>query len=439
MDTAGTFDLDTVCSTFLMTVPLILNLSTWNVRGLSKPEKQELAGTDCDRYNLHIIGLQETKICEADTLYLSNGHKLIFYNQKECRHGGLGFLINKKCIDSVRTSHQISDRVAYIDIILPNNNSDCKPWSARIINCYSPTLPNCLEDPNLADKFYSELDLAVNVPVCHEVFILGDFNAKLGKRSSIDVINRLCDHIGNHGVGRRNSNGERLLNFLISHNLIATNTCFKHPNRHITTRTGYIKDKATKLTRPYYSQIDYILSRSRSRCLLQDSRAYAGTKLESDHKIVVSKLNLGWRYKMSSNIGGKLFKYDTTSLACSNIIKQKYSHDLEEAISVEEDSADVNKDFEKLFECVRAVAKATVGKRQQTQRRSHTNDPHIVSMSNIRYKLRCQMKNNYPSDRTEIRRKVNRLQKDIKKRLKKLKEKHANNIAQNINQSGRLA
>ena len=48
----------------------------------------------------------------------------------------------------------------------------------------------------------------------------GDFNGKVGE-------NREEDTVGPYGVGVRNDNGERVVNFCKSHNLFATNTWFQ--------------------------------------------------------------------------------------------------------------------------------------------------------------------------------------------------------------------
>ena len=173
----------------------------------------------------------------------------------------------------------------------------------RIVNCYSPTLPRSIQNPAIIEQFYDELTVSVEVPSRYEVFVTGDFNAKLGKRTLSDVENGYSENMGKFGVGRRNENGECLLNLLISNKMFPANTGFRHSSRHITTRTGTIRDlRSRDGTRRYYSQIDYVLCKSRSKVLLQDSRAYAGSKLNAafytDHKIVCARLNFSQRSKL---------------------------------------------------------------------------------------------------------------------------------------------
>ena len=228
-----------------------VNVATWNVCGISSEDRKLLVAKDIDRYNLDIIALQETKTREFAQITLPGHHHLYLFDQKQDWHGCLGFVINKRFTDCIMSYHQISDRVAYIDTKLKPTDNSSAPCYIRFINCYSPTNPKSVQNPQVADKFYDQLEKASDVPARYEVWFLGDFNAKLGKRSWNDEENGLSSHIGKYGVGRRNENGDRLLQFLVSHTLFAANTAFQHASRHITTRTGWIKDQSTRKSRPY--------------------------------------------------------------------------------------------------------------------------------------------------------------------------------------------
>ena len=98
------------------------------------------------------------------------------------------------------------------------------------------------------------------------MYVLGDFNARLGRKTGLDVKCGYSDYMGSFGKGARNDNGEALLGFMTINGLFAANTCFKHSSRHVTTHTGYVKDwsagRALKKTKPYYNQLDYILCKS---------------------------------------------------------------------------------------------------------------------------------------------------------------------------------
>ena len=263
--------------TFLFTTMIQLRLASWNVCGMSSEHRVNLIVNDLESYNVSVIGIQETKVRSGRVEELPGGHRLILFGQENGWHGGLGFLINKSFTKYVQSFSRVSDRVAYVDVEIPASKAGRPATRLRLVNAYSPTNPKSIDNPLLAHRFYDDITRASDVPARHELFFLGDFNAKVGKRSEHDTECGLGEHLGRHSVGRRNENGRRLLNFCASEGLFVANSAFKHSSRHITTRTGWIKDQQTGLTRPYYAQIDYILCRTRSRASLKNARSYAGT------------------------------------------------------------------------------------------------------------------------------------------------------------------
>jgi len=78
------------------------------------------------------------------------------------------------------------------------------------------------------EAFYEELGGIVNrVPQQDKLIILGDFNARVG-----------TDHetysgiIGKFGKGKKNANGDLLLNLCAQHELCLTNTYFRQPDKN---------------------------------------------------------------------------------------------------------------------------------------------------------------------------------------------------------------
>ena len=426
-----TFTLGLV-TTLLVTIAL-LGFATWNVRGLTKTEKQDLLAEDCDRYDLDIVGLQETKVTKFSDTRVPGNHRLLLFDQKNGYHGGLGFFINNRVLHFFRSFHQISDRVVYMDFYVPSKFDRQPPCKLRIVNCYSPTNPRTISNPEATDQFYRELQLAVDVPARFELWILGDFNAKLGKRSDLDFESGLHNNIGRYGVGRRNENGERLLNFLVSNNLFAANTAFRHSSRHITTRTGWVKDRRTKMSYPYFSQIDYILCRSRSTVFLTDARAYGGAKLHSDHKIVKATIDLRQKTKLYRNSKTQTIRYNTTSLVCNKELQNQFHQAVTQQVNSLPTTTSVQAGFNQLFESIKSAATSTVGLRQKNRRTNHSSDPNVCAMSDERHKLLLQLNDNSVRDRSELRHRINRLKRNIAKRLKELETEHANKLAESIN------
>ncbi|ESO11794.1 hypothetical protein HELRODRAFT_145315, partial [Helobdella robusta] len=136
-----------------------------------------------------------------------------------------------------------------------------------LISCYAPTLGATFEEKSL---FYGQLgDAVCSTPHNHQLFVLGDFNARVGK-----------DHIlwpkvlGRNGVGRKNSNGTMLLEFCTEHNLVVTNTVFQQADR-----------KKTSWKR-HWHLIDYILIRQRDLRLARLTKAVRASTMWSDHRLI---------------------------------------------------------------------------------------------------------------------------------------------------------
>ena len=98
--------------------------------------------------------------------------------------------------------------------------------------------------------------------------------------------------MGKYGKGSRNENGQALVDWAIQEGAFLCNTAFQHPCRHRTTWTGWIKTTQGETKQHIYNQIDFILSRMKLKLLLSDFRSYSGAETNSDHKIVVARIDL---------------------------------------------------------------------------------------------------------------------------------------------------
>ncbi|KAK6760812.1 hypothetical protein RB195_022034 [Necator americanus] len=125
--------------------------------------------------------------------------------------GGDGFVVHPSVIHLVDSQEILSPRLA----ILRLRPLRQKPIS--IINCYSPT--SAADDSEL-DAFYEELEEVVHNEKSFYKFVVGDFNAKLGKATEEEY------RIGRFGLGDRNENGNRLVGLLSATRLFHGNSLF---------------------------------------------------------------------------------------------------------------------------------------------------------------------------------------------------------------------
>ena len=166
--------------------------------------------------------------------------------------------------------------------------------------------------------------------------------------------------MGMYASGKRNSNGEHLLSFQVDKKLLACNTSFQYPVRHITTRTGYIiKDytapRNSHLTIPYYSKIDYIICRHRYKKLLVNSRNYGGIHIKSVHKIVVAQLNFVYpKHKPRKH-------FDVTTLISDTQAKNNYNDTLHDILCDCPVNPNPEEELNNLFKSVQDVAEKSLG------------------------------------------------------------------------------
>ena len=86
------------------------------------------------------------------------------------------------------------------------------------------------------ERFYQDLSQAVKqVPKRDMLLIMGDFNAKVGRREP----STMSSAVGLYGLGETNEAGEHLEDFCLEHEMALANTMFKqHPRRLYTWTTG---------------------------------------------------------------------------------------------------------------------------------------------------------------------------------------------------------
>ena len=104
-----------------------------------------------------------------------------------------------------------------------------KPFNITIIQVYAPT--SNAEEAEV-ERFYEDLqDLLELTPKKDILFIIGDWNAKVGSQETPGVISKF-------GLGVRNEAGQKLIEFCQENALVIANTLFQ---QHKTLQMDIIK------------------------------------------------------------------------------------------------------------------------------------------------------------------------------------------------------
>ena len=103
-----------------------------------------------------------------------------------------------------------------------------KPFSITVIQAYAPT--SNTEEAEV-ERFYEDLqDLLELTPQKDVLFIIGDWNAKVGSQETLGVT-------GKFGLGIWNA-GQRLIEFCQENALVIENTLFQQHKRRLYTQTS---------------------------------------------------------------------------------------------------------------------------------------------------------------------------------------------------------
>ena len=130
-----------------------------------------------------------------------------------------------------------------------------KPLNITVIQVY--TLTNNNEEAEV-EQFYEDLqDLLEITPKKGVLFIIGDWNAKVGHQETHGVTVKFC-------LGVQNEAGQRLIEFCQENALVIANTLFQQHKRRLYTWTSPEGQNR--------NQIDYILCRQRGRNSIQSAK-----------------------------------------------------------------------------------------------------------------------------------------------------------------------
>lgn len=250
-------------------------IATWNVRSLFEAGKLANACHEMRRLGIQILGLSEVRWPGSGKVKTMN--RTLYYsgNDHPDHRNGVGVILEDKYNDAVTNFVPFSDRCLLIQL-------SGKPININIIQTYAPTADKSTVE---LETWYSEVEKLIKMTKKQDLtFILGDFNAKLGKGEASGLV-------GNFGLGERNDRGERMIEFCQQYNMVVTNTWFKLPPRRLYTWTS---PQHTE-NRVIRNQIDYILVNKRYHSAVISAKTYPGTDINSDHNPVVVKVRPRWK------------------------------------------------------------------------------------------------------------------------------------------------
>ena len=222
------------------------------------------------RRGIDLCCLQEVRWRGASARMINgkdSRYKLFWVGNKEGT-AGVGVLLAETWVEKVFDIKRVSDRLMLIKIIV----------GETIVTVLSAYAPQVGLDDAAKDAFYDDLQSTVAKVSASEVLVpCGDFNGHIGKSAAgYEGVH------GGHGFGKRNTEGERVLEFAISNDLVVGNSHFvKIDNHLITYQSGGCS-----------SQVDYILFKKRDFKLVKDVKVIPGEECVAQHRLLVCDLKV---------------------------------------------------------------------------------------------------------------------------------------------------
>ena len=177
-------------------------------QGILEVVKQEMA-----RVNVDILEISEL-IWTGMGEFNSDDHYIYYCRQDSLRRNGVAIMVNKRVRNAVLGCNLKNDRMISVRF-------QGKPSNITVIQVYAPT--SNAEEVEV-EPFYEDLqDLLELTPKKDVLFIIGDWNAKVGSQETPGIWNEA---------------GQRLIEFCQENALVIANTLFQKHKRRLYTWTS---------------------------------------------------------------------------------------------------------------------------------------------------------------------------------------------------------
>lgn len=313
----------------------MIRIGTLNV-GTMTGKGREIADL-MERRKIDIMCVQETKWKGSKARLIGGGYKL-FYNGEDSRRNGVGIVVKESYVESVLGIERVSDR-------LMSMKFDVDGQLLNVICAYGPQ-SGCPQEEK--DQFWRDMDAAFGkVPGGERVFIGADFNGHVGEGNRGDE-----EVMGRYGYGRRNEEGQEIVDFAKRAELAVLNTYFKKgEEQRVTYRSGGRK-----------TQIDYLVCKRRHLKEVSDCYVLGGESVATQHKVVVAKFNVMTKKKGKRTVEPRIRWWKLTDPEC----RRSFSTELQEMLSSE---TDILGNWPRITEKMRDTAKEVLGETKGGQKK----------------------------------------------------------------------
>ena len=179
-----------------------------------------------------------------------------------------------------------------------------KPFNITVIQVYAPT--SNAEEVEVEHIYEDLQDFLELTPKKDVLFIIGDWNAKVGSQELLEVT-------GKFDLEVQNKAGQRLTEICQENVVVIANTLFQqHKKRLYTCKSP---------DGQYRNQTDYIICGQRWRSSIQSAKTRPGADCGSDHELLVAKFRLKLKKPVKTT---RSFRYDLNQIPYDYTVKVTY-------------------------------------------------------------------------------------------------------------------
>ena len=145
-------------------------IGTWNVRSMNQG-KWEVVKQEMARVNINILGIRELKWTGIGE-FNSDDHYIYYCGQESLRRNGVVLIVNKRVQNAVLGCNLKNNRMISVHF-------QGRPFNITVIQVYAPT--SNAEEAEV-EWFYEDLQDLELTPKKDALFIIGEWNAKVGNQ-----------------------------------------------------------------------------------------------------------------------------------------------------------------------------------------------------------------------------------------------------------------
>ena len=243
--------------------PKSFRVDTLNV-GTMKGKASEVVET-VSRRRVDLCCLQETrwKMEGVKQIVGKDSRYKLFWSGNDNATGGVVVLLAEEWWEKVFEVVRVSDRIILIRMTIGK--------TVFVFVCVYAPQANLSEFEK--DRFNQMLQCTVaKIPASEQLFVCGDWNGHIGSQSTgFEEVH------GGQAIGKRNTEGERVLEFAFANELVVVNTWFKKKPKHLVTYQSGNAD----------TQIDFILYRRSFRKQVSNVKVILGEEIALQHRLLV--------------------------------------------------------------------------------------------------------------------------------------------------------